>query len=38
MNFEMTEGTRTVHGTAITLHISEEEKESSWSCIACARC
>ena len=27
MNFEMTEGTRTVHGTAITLHISEEEKE-----------
>lgn len=27
MNFEMTEGTRTVHGTTITLHISEEEKE-----------
>ena len=27
MNFEMTEGSRTVHGTTITLHISEEEKE-----------
>lgn len=27
MNFEMTEGNRTVHGTTITLHISEEEKE-----------
>lgn len=27
MNFEMTEGTRTVHGTTITLHISEGEKE-----------
>ena len=27
MNFEMTEGTRTVHGTTITLHISEEEIE-----------
>lgn len=27
MNFEMTEGTRTVHGTTVTLHISEEEKE-----------
>lgn len=27
MDFEMTEGTRTVHGTTITLHISEEEKE-----------
>lgn len=27
MSFEMTEGTRTVHGTTITLHISEEEKE-----------
>ena len=27
MNFEMTEGTRAVHGTTITLHISEEEKE-----------
>lgn len=27
MSFEMTEGSRTVHGTTITLHISEEEKE-----------
>ena len=27
MNFEMTEGSRTVHGTTVTLHISEEEKE-----------
>lgn len=27
MNFEMTEGSRTVHGTTITLHISEGEKE-----------
>ena len=27
MNFEMTEGSRTVHGTTITLHISEEVKE-----------
>lgn len=27
MNFEMTDGSRTAHGTTITLHISEEEKE-----------
>ena len=27
MNFEMTDGSRTAHGTTITLHISEGEKE-----------
>lgn len=27
MNFEMTQGSRATHGTTITLHISEEEKE-----------
>ena len=27
MDFEMSEGTRTEHGTTITLHVSDEEKE-----------
>ena len=27
MDFEMSEGTRTAHGTTITLHISDEEQE-----------